>query len=203
MAMARAERGEMADFLESLSPHQWEVESLCPGWTVRDVATHVISYEEHGTRDLVTRLLRARLRPGRLNDVALADYRHLRPGEVVAFLRDHLEPQGSTARMEGAVGLVDGLVHHQDMRRPLGMPREIPAERLRFALGFAVWAPPLRGFWHARGVRLVAPDVGWSHGRGPEARGPAEAVLMTLAGRRGVARELTGPGVDVLAHRLG
>lgn len=89
------------------------------------------------------------------------------------------------------------------MRRPLGMPRQIPAERLGCALPFAVTAPPLRGFWNARGVRLVATDLDWSRGRGPEARGSGEALLMVLAGRRGVAGELTGPGAAILHRRLG
>ncbi|HVA74754.1 MAG TPA: hypothetical protein VNF71_09340 [Acidimicrobiales bacterium] len=89
------------------------------------------------------------------------------------------------------------------MRRPLGIRRQIPAERLLCALPFAVTAPPLRGFWNARGVRLVATDLDWSRGAGPEARGPAEAVLMVLAGRRGVAADLTGPGASILQRRLG
>lgn len=62
----------MADFLASLSPAQWEEPSLCPGRRIRDVAAHVISYEEHIGADLVRRLAKARFRPGRLNDVALA-----------------------------------------------------------------------------------------------------------------------------------
>jgi hypothetical protein len=43
---------------------------------------------------------------------------------------------------------------------------------LRAALRFATFAPPLRGFWHARGVRVVSTDVEWAFGRGPEARVP-------------------------------
>lgn len=88
------------------------------------------------------------------------------------------------------------------MRRPLGMGREIPHERLLCALPFAVTAPPLRGFWNARGVRLVVTDLDWTRGKGPEARGTAEAVLMALAGRRGVAGELDGPGASILQRRL-
>lgn len=202
MALARAERADLADFLESLRPEQWDAPSLCAGWRVRDVAAHVISYEEHGRRDLLRRLATARFRIGRVNDVSLAEYRTLDPLELVAFLRSHLDPRGATAKFGGGVGLVDAMIHHQDMRRPLGMPRSIPPERLRFALPFAVTAPPLRGFWHARGVRLVATDLDWSRGKGPEARGDAEAVLMTLAGRAGAANELSGPGAAILERRM-
>ncbi len=203
MAMARAERKELADLLDTLTPQQWEHPTLCSRWTVREVVAHLVSYEEHGRSDLLRRLLRARLRPGRLNDAALDDYRDRSPEQLVAFLPDHLTPQGTTASMGGRVGLVDALVHAQDIRRPLGLPREVPADRLAVCLPFAVTAPPLRGFWHGRGVRLVATDLGWSTGRGPEARGPGEAVLMVLAGRAGVARYLTGPGAELLHRRFG
>lgn len=201
--MAREERADMADFLASLRPEQWEQASLCSGWRVRDVAAHVVSYEEHGTGDLIRRVVEARFRPGQVNNLALAEYAALDPDDLVEFLRNHLTPRGATGRFGGRVGLVDALIHHQDMRRPLGMRRQIPTERLQCALPFAVTAPPLRGFWNARGVRLIATDLDWTRGKGPEARGPAEAVLMVLAGRRDVARELTGPGAPILEQRLG
>ena len=201
--MARDERAEMADFLASLRAEQWDQPSLCVGWSIRDVAAHAVSYEEHGLADALGRLARARLRPGRLNEVALAEYAAPEPQELVAFLRGHLTPRGATARFGGRVGLVDAMIHHQDMRRPLGMARQVPAERLLAALPFAVTAPPLRGFWNTRGVRVVATDLDWARGRGPEARGAGEAVLMVLAGRRGVAGELTGPGASILQERLG
>lgn len=193
----------MADFLASLRLEQWDHPSLCQGWRIRDVAAHVVSYEDHSWADLIKRVAKARLRPGRLNEVALAEYSARDPQELVEFLRKHLTPRGATARFAGRVGLVDALIHHQDMRRPLGMRRQIPAERLLCALPFAVTAPPLRGFWNARGVRLVATDLAWSRGKGPEARGPAEAILMVLAGRRGVAHDLTGAGASILQQRLG
>ncbi|SDS13768.1 TIGR03083 family protein [Microlunatus soli] len=201
--MAAAERSELADFLTTLTDDQWNAQSLCSRWRVRDVVTHMISYEEHSTRDLLRRFRTARFRFGDLNDVARAEYDHLEPAQLIKFLRDHPTPQGSTARLNGRVGLVDAMIHQQDIRRPLGLPREIPVERLRCALPFAVTAPPLRGFWHARGVRLVATDLGWSRGRGPEADGTAEAILMILAGRPTVAEELTGPGAAILRQRLG
>lgn len=203
IAMAREERADMAHFLASLEPEQWEHPSLCAGWRVRDVAAHVVSYEEHDMGDLIRRIVEARFRPGEVNNLSLREYAELDANDLVDFLRNHLTPRGPTGRFGGRVGLVDALIHHQDMRRPLGMPRQIPAERLLCALPFAVTAPPLRGFWNARGVRLVATDVDWSRGRGPEVRGPGEAVLMVLAGRRNVAQELSGPGAPVLQQRLG
>jgi hypothetical protein len=54
----------------------------------------------------------------------------------------------------------------------------------------------------ARGLRLVATDLPWSAGAGPEVRGPAEALYMALNGRTGAIDQLTGDGVPVLAGRI-
>src|SRR5438128_1701398 len=106
MALARQERIEMADFLASLRPEQWVHPSLCAGWRIRDVAAHVVSYEEHGGGDFIRRVTKARFRPARLNQVALAEYAAFDPVDLVEFLRNHLTPQGATARLGGRVGLV-------------------------------------------------------------------------------------------------
>ena len=98
--------------------------------------------------------------------------------------------------------MTEALIHHQDIRRPLGQPRTIPPERLLPALRIALIAPDIGGLWRIRGVRLVATDLPFSAGIGQEVRGPAEALLMTIAGRHGVAGELPGPGQRKLARRI-
>lgn len=203
MREAGQDRQELAALLSELSPQDWEIESLCTGWTVRDVVAHVLSYEGLGPVAVGARMARGRFTFGRMNAVALRDQQTATPEELMERLRRFPQPTGLTAAMGGAIGLVDGLIHQQDIRRPLNRPRQINPDRLRFALKFAVTSPPLRGFWKARGVRVVATDVDWAFGRGPEARGSGEAVLMSLAGRRGCAVDLEGPGSVTLQRRLG
>lgn len=176
---------------------------MCTGWRVRDVVAHVVSYDELDGRGLVGRFAKGRFLPDRINAVGLAEYNTRSPDALLDLLRDHLEPRGLPAAFGGMVAFLDGLIHHQDIRWPLGMPRDIPAERLLPALRCALVAPPIRGFWRVRGLRLVATDLEWSAGSGPEVRGPAEAVLMAIAGRRGVVGELSGPGQRKLADRIG
>ncbi len=69
MDFAIQERAEFADFLETLSPRQWDEPSLCDGWRVRDVVAHVISYDELGWRGTFRRFARGRFTPGKVNDV--------------------------------------------------------------------------------------------------------------------------------------
>ena len=203
MALARAEQADLAAFLRTLAPDQWDVPSLCAGWTVRDVVAHIASYDGVADREIGRRLVRSRLSPNGANAGGVADFRDRPTDELVDLVATADGTRGLPATLAARVILTDTLIHHQDIRRPLGLPREIPRDRLRAALRFATFAPPIRGAWRGRGVRIVATDVDWSFGRGPEARGPGEAVLMTLAARRGAAHELQGPGAETLRRRLG
>ena len=203
MAHARAEREDLLVLVEGLTPEQWRAPSLCAGWTVRDVVAHVLSYEELGFRALASRFARGRFLVDRTNGVGLAEDGDRSPAELVELLRAHLTPSGLTAGMGGAIALTDGLIHQQDIRRPLGLPRTVPADRLVPALRTALFAPVLRGIVRVRDVRLVATDLDWAFGRGPEVHGTAEALLMAVAGRGAVAMELSGPGVPQVVARLG
>jgi uncharacterized protein (TIGR03083 family) len=202
LELARQERTDLAELLATLSPQEWDAPSLCAGWRVRDVVAHMISYDELDARALVDRLGRAAFGVHRANAIGVAESRRLSPDELLAALRRNLTPHGLTSWFGGMIGLTDGLIHHQDVRRALGRPREIPAERLRPALRTAMAGPFIGGAWRTRGLRVVATDLGWSFGFGAEVTGPAEPLLMAVAGRRGVVDELTGPGVATLKARI-
>jgi uncharacterized protein (TIGR03083 family) len=197
-AMARAERGELADLLADLSADEWDAPTLCSEWTVRDVVAHVFSYEELRPFALVRRLAKG---PSGANAAGVAELRDRTPAELVALARHHLDPKGLTSGFGGRIGLTDCMIHQQDLRRPLGRPRDIPADRLRVVLDFAKGAPPLRSRPRVKGLTLRATDLDWHSGSGPLVEGPAESLLMAIAGRAGTTAELTGPGVEILAGR--
>ncbi|WP_033290610.1 maleylpyruvate isomerase family mycothiol-dependent enzyme [Amycolatopsis jejuensis] len=199
--LAREERADFADLLDTLTPEQWEMPSLCVGWTVREVVAHAVSYDELGARGLTRRLARARLSLSRANALGLAEYRVRPPQELVAVMRRNPQPRGLLAAFGGMIGFVDGLIHQQDIRRPLGLPRTIPEVRLKRVLRLALVAPPVGAAQRLRGLRAIATDLDWSAGKGTEVRGPAEALLLSLAGRRAAVADLTGPGVPMLAAR--
>ncbi len=48
MRLAREERADLAEFLATLTPEQWEAPTLCTLWRVRDVVAHIYSYEDLG-----------------------------------------------------------------------------------------------------------------------------------------------------------
>ncbi|ORW31676.1 DinB family protein [Mycobacterium paraense] len=200
MTMARAERADLADFLTTLSPQDWAAPTLCSKWTVKDVVAHVISYEELGAAGLLRRFAKGWV--VRANEVGVDEFAALTPQQLLAFLRDHLTPKGLTAGFGGMIALVDGTIHHQDIRRSLGRPRAVPEDRLQRVLGLVPGNPRLGAGRRIRGLRLRANDIDWEHGRGPEVTGPGEALLMAMTGRPAALADLDGPGLPTLAERL-
>ncbi|MFE6645585.1 maleylpyruvate isomerase family mycothiol-dependent enzyme, partial [Nocardioides sp. NPDC057772] len=162
----------------------------------------LISYEEVGLAGFIGRFARQGFRFGRMNQSRLEEFGTRSPEELVAYVRAHAKPSGPTAVADARIGLTDGLIHHQDIRRALGKPRTVPAERLLPVLGFAMIAPPLPAKRNGQGLRLVATDVDWSHGSGAEVTGPGEALLMAVCGRADALPELAGPGLATLESRV-
>jgi uncharacterized protein (TIGR03083 family) len=202
MDMARAEREDFAALLDELSADRWESSTLCERWRVRDVVAHAFGYDGLSRAALVRQFIKGGLNVNRINELGVDELAGRSTDQLRDMVRSHLQPRGLTAGFGGRIALTDNMIHQQDIRRPLGMPRRIPDERLLTALNFALYAPTIRGAWRARGVRLVADDVRWSHGRGPQVRGGGEALLMAMAGRPAALDDLSGPGVSRLARRL-
>ena len=181
--------------------------SLVAGWTVRDVATHVARWEELlGVRrrpELPARMARylaSMARIGfsidRLNErlaAAGADVER-RPPVAPLHLFDRLAPGSQLAEL---------VVHHQDVRRALGLERSIPGDRLVASLDGVRRLPGVGAGRRSRGLRWIADDCDWEQGEGPEVRGRGEAILLTLAGRAAAVSDLAGPGVDRLRLRGG
>lgn len=198
--MARAERADLAEFLATLTPEQWAAPSLCAGWTVKDVVAHVVSYEELTKLGLLKRFVKGRF--VHANQIGVDEFAPLSPQQLLQFLDNHLHPQGLTAAFGGMIALVDGTIHHQDIRRALGQSRSIPADRLLRVLQSVPPNPRLGAGRRMRGLRLRATDIDWTHGTGLEVVGTGEALLMTITGRRSVVDELSGAGQPTLAARL-
>lgn len=193
----RAERAELVELLGTLTPDQWSTPSLCGGWTVREVATHLSMDAVSMPRYLLAAL--RELSADRVNERYVAARREDPPERLV----ERLAGSAATswfARCAPRLTLADHVVHQQDIRRPLGLPRAIDPERLRLLLDRPdPFARPRR---FTRGLRFVATDLPWRHGGGPEVRGPGEALALAMVGRTVALADLDGDGVGVLRARM-
>lgn len=203
-----AQRARTADLLDGLSDEQWDQPSLCGGWTVRHVAAH-LTLQQQRVRDVAAfighhpGLLR---RPGlnaTIHHSALVRSLELSTGEVAGRIRGMIGSRRHNAFVTPLETLTDILVHSQDIALPLGL--DVPIRPLAGSL-----AASRR--WDTRhdrlsvvfrrlpldGHRLVATDVAWSRGDGPEVVGPVGSLLLLLTGRPVALDRLAGEGAERL-----
>ncbi|WP_411551061.1 maleylpyruvate isomerase family mycothiol-dependent enzyme [Mycobacteroides chelonae] len=126
MELARAERIDLADFLAGLTPEQWDAPSLCTKWRVRDVVTHMIGYEDLNRAEFYSRVAKAGFNPNKANANRVAELAGRTPAQLLEMVRAAEVPGVLTSGFGGRISLLDGIVHQQDIRRPLGLPRDIP-----------------------------------------------------------------------------
>ena len=123
--------------------------------------------------------------------------------QLIASLRSVIDSERVFPQITPAMMLSDVLIHQQDVRRPLGLTRVIPTDRLECALDTEVTNKFVSGDGeHFKGFNLRATDIDWSYGEGPEVTGSAEALLMVIARRKSATRDLSGPGAATLSARL-
>jgi len=192
-----SEQAALATVLHELTPEQWTASSLCPAWTIQEVVTH-LAFHIH--RDG----LRETLGSSTKYQAILAERAQADTTEgLVAWF----ESPVPSAAARSSVNLAELVIHGQDVRRPLGIGHGFPGTLLDDCLdrctsfsGNLFVVGRSRRLGH--GLRLVATDTGWAKGRGPVVTGPAEALLMAVAGRAAAMDDLRGDGVEVLAGRL-
>lgn len=201
------EMGSIVELLHELDDAQWDAATLCDGWRVRDVISHMCLGYTTPMPKMVALIAKRSFnidRASKEESIAFGDAHS--PAELASILdrihRDDIR-KGISRVIPSKEGLVDHFTHHQDIRRPLDLPREMPADRLLAALEAA---PRIGGLLkakgRAKGLRFVASDLDWSAGDGPEVKGNGEAILLALGGRPSVLDELGGEGLPALRERL-
>jgi uncharacterized protein (TIGR03083 family) len=193
-----AERRSLADLLAGLAPDQWEAQSLCSEWRVRDVAAHVaMTPTEPRPGTIITGLVKARgdvWAMGR--DVARAHAE--RPtDEIVQELRRDAALRTMPFVTNAKNILLDVVVHGQDIAVPLGIDRPVPTDagvasfERAWSMGWPFWATR-----RTRGTRLVATDAPVDVGEGDVVEGTLADLLLLVTGRaQAAAPRLTGPGL--------
>lgn len=203
--MVAAERVALADTLDTLTDEDWATPSLCRGWTVRDVVAHLTLPLTRGLPQLMFDVARYRFDFDRFTLETATSTRSTGP-ELAGVLRARRDHRFAPPGLGPVAPLTDVVVHGQDIRRPLGRPYELAADRARPILDFLVSPPAMIGFVRRdriRGLSWAATDVDWRRGTGPAVEGPAEAVILALLGRRAAYADLAGPGVEILTARDG
>ncbi|MFI2232781.1 maleylpyruvate isomerase family mycothiol-dependent enzyme [Nocardia testacea] len=193
--MLADERAEMTALLRELSEAEWDAPTLCTGWRVRELVAH-LRYDSIPLTEYAGITVRNRFSIDGVNNAMAAVGTRRTPAQLLA---EFTAAPGSVSRWWPRLGLADLFVHQQDIRRPLGRGRDIPADRLRAVLDRP--DPFARPGRYTKGLQFVATDFDWVKGSGPAVRGRGEALALAMVGRPVVLDELEGEGVAELRRR--
>ncbi len=196
--MMRDERRDIRELLGQLTAEQWQQPSRCAGWTVRDLVAHLVGWDQlliyRSPREHVNALARfIVLYASSLGSMKLLNRRiqrtlsHLEPEELAQQFGadDTAELKWLFDGTNPGAHLAEYVIHHEDIRRPLGLARPVPTGRLIAALDGITQLPSVRlSAWRRlRRNTFDATDVDWTAGRRPALRMTADQILTTLAGR--------------------
>jgi uncharacterized protein (TIGR03083 family) len=201
-ARIHAERKAIADTIEALTPEQWDAPSLCQGWTIGFLAAHVLAGAEQTQGHFMSGMAASGFRFNTFMKRDARDRSHLTAQQIAERLRLRTtttnHPPAPVVAMLGEV-----VVHGEDIRRPFGLERAVPAGAADECLDMYVKANfPVGGKKRIQGLRLRATDTGWTYGAGPEVTGRALSLMLAMTGRLAGLDGLTGEGASILAGRV-
>lgn len=199
------ERRLAADLLDSLTPAQLDTPTLCPAWTAHDMGAHLLMPLVTSTPTFALAMVRSRGSFNRASESLTAKVAARPTGEIASGLRANADHRFTPPGLGPEAPLTDLIIHGQDIRRPLGLTRTFPPGSLQIVLDFLTGPDSSRGFVpRARlaGLSFASDDLDWRRGSGPLVTGPAESIMMALAGREVALEDLSGPGAEILAARV-
>ena len=201
-AIAQERRG-IADLIDSLDESQLATESLCTGWDVKTVGSHLVSALADGTVRATLLGVRRKSMDKALDEMARRRA-HWPAAEIAASLRNLADRQYWRPPPQAPGLLAEILSHSGDIRIPLGLPYEPDPRLTAIAMDFMTGPLPLglvpRG--RLRGIRWQAADIDRGWGKGPEIRGRAADLLMAAVGRTATLDAVDGPGLPLLLQRI-
>ena len=196
-------REALGDYLGALSPDDWDKPSLCAGWTVRDVAAHMLVVPTMSKGQVFRAFVGSGFNLDRMNAKFVKRLTtELPPADIAAKTRSsagsHSMPPG--LKLPGV--FTELVVHSSDISEGVGKPFSLPVEDYVAALDHLKNVQPVFGSKERiAGLTLRATDTAWSTGAGPTVEGPASQLLLAVAGRHSALDRLSGDGLATLRSR--
>jgi uncharacterized protein (TIGR03083 family) len=195
------ERESLLTLLKTLTPVEWNTQSLCAEWRVRDVVGHLVSE----TTMSIPKLIVGTVGSGfRVNKFIATDARRrgslTEPELIDAFrtvvpTRTHLLGLSSMSMLEGIV------IHSLDIRHPLHRDHSLPQSRMMLVASDLLSSRFFVGHKLFAGLRVTATDADWSFGEGKEVNGSIEGFVLAMSGRVAGLDELQGDGMASVRQR--
>lgn len=174
----------LADTLARFAPKDWDRDSLCEGWRVREVVAHVTMPARFTGEQFGAELAAANGDFQAVSDAIAARDSALPVPELLAHLRSPVlagwQPPGG-----GEIGALNhAVVHGLDITNALGLPPAYSPEAGRAILD-SLTTGGVAGYFDVKlsAFRLEATDLDWNWGDGELVRAPS-GELISLACHR-------------------
>ena len=200
--LIHAERRRLIEDLEPLTAEQWRTASLCPKWNAQQALGHIVATTKMTPPKFFGKIIASGFQFEKMAAKDVATESSGTPAQTLAELAAHAEdthaPPGPVVSWLGEI-----IVHGADIRRPLGVAYSPQPATTRLVADFYKNSNLLIGSKNRiAGVRLVATDVDWSNGTGPEASGPILSLVQAMTGRAVALGDLSGDGVPTLKAKM-
>ncbi len=194
------QRSSFADMIEGLDEYK-NHETLCGKWTVHQVAAHLLTFTNLSFPSFMFNLAKNRFDYDTMADKVASNFAVEKSlGQIAADLRTNAAKESAMPGFPAELTLSDVTIHRQDIRRPLGLGTDLDEGVAETVLEFMTTHKQAKNIFdpaRLTGVQLKATDRDWTFGSGAAVEGPAEAIILALAGRR-VEADLSGDGVVAL-----
>ncbi len=198
------QRTRVVDCLEGLDESDWELDSLCRGWTVRNVVAHLTMAFSVSVPTLIFRLAKAGGNFNRISNEFARSQSTKSNDELIGILRAHVASRFTPPGLGPEAPLSDTVIHGFDIAVPTKREIEVDDESFTRVLNFLVSKKASRGFVRPRTtneLEFSCPEIGWRWGSGPIVEGSAKNMVLALTGRRESLGALRGDGVAILSRR--
>ena len=200
-SLVHAERAALAADLADLTDQQWATQSLCTGFTVRQVLAHLTAGASLNPVRWMTGVIRCRFDFDKQVAMRLAEQLGPTPTETLARFRRVVTSTTKPPLPTTAV-LGETIVHGEDIRRPLGIHRNHPISTLTLLANYYQGSDlVVLAKGRIVGLRLQASDGPFATGAGLVVSGSTLALIMAMTGRVTYCDELDGDGAATLRAR--
>jgi uncharacterized protein (TIGR03083 family) len=198
-----AERAALARDLGNLTDAQWQTQSLCDGWSVRELLAHLTGAATTTFPTFVVRIARAGFRPHVMTERLIDEHLGTSPADTLArFTASVYAESAPLPFVPKTQWLGEVIVHGEDIRGPLGIPHDYSPESLRLLVEHYSRLSMDGSKKRAEGLRFRATDADWASGEGLEVAGPGIALVQGITGRAAGLERLSGDGLPILKERV-
>ena len=194
------DRVALADYLDTLTAQDWDAQSWCDEWSVKDVALHLLVSPTMSKGKIFGAFLGSGFNLDKMSAKLIKSMTaSMSTAEVAATTRSSAGVRSAPPGLKPIGVFAEVLVHSSDISLALGRPLVASVEDSVIGLEHMKDVQPVLGNRkRIAGLRMRATDADWSTGDGPLVEGPAQYVLAAMCGRRQALASLSGDGVESL-----